>query len=243
MFNFIEYLKEVQLQEIEYEYVSIANFLNEARDNVVDQEKFSKAVDSAKVAQEKVNTIAKKNISSTLSNYGRSFGDGEHFEHLHNDLELHKERDEHLAHLKNLYEKNPSGYKNEVDGANKRLKGMVPYGENAKTATMAHEKVDGKEVLYSLGNKGVGGSVAKFKADGDTKMHSTCVNSKQSCRGEGEFNVGAACLNKGGTARFHSNRAGNTEKENYRTMKAPATTGEGHTYETTDEKGKTTTKH
>lgn len=243
MFNFIEYLKEVQLQEIEYEYGSIANFLNESKANVVNQEKFSKAQAAAKTSQDKVNAIAKRKITGTLSNYGRSFNDGGDFDHLHDNLQLHKERGEHLAHLKRLYNSDKGGYQKEVDGANKRLNGMVPFGENAKTGTMRHETVDGKEVLYSLGNKGVGGSVAKFHGDGEPKMHSTCVNSKQSCRGEGEFNVGATCLNKSGNAVFYSNRAGNTEKENYRTMKAPATTGEGHTYETTDDKGKTTTKN
>lgn len=249
MYTFSGFSEQVDLMEIELVYGSLETFLTEAAHNVINKEKFDKAYQTAAKNSANVTEGATKAISDHLGNYGRSLDDEHELTHLHDDKVLHQERDEHLVHLKNLYNTNPSGYKKEVSAAKERLPGVTPYGQNAKTSTMSkenaeggHEKIDGKDVVISVSNKGVAGSVAKIGKGGAVKMQSTCVNSKQSCRGEGAYNVGATCLGKVGCAAWTSNRISNTTLENLKTLKAPATNGAGHEYTHTDEKGNVSTK-
>ena len=193
-------------------------FLTESAANVVDREKYEQANAIAKTKSDENTENAKAGIEHHLGNYGRSLHDKGHLEHLGDD-ELHSERDRHLTHLKNLHANDRKSYDKLVAGAKKRLP-VEPHGVNKKTATMAGEHVDGKEVIASISNKGAAASVAKIGKGGKTKMQSTCVNSKQSCRGEGPHNIGAPCLGKIGCFAYPGVKESNTTNENLRTMKA-----------------------
>jgi hypothetical protein len=225
------------LESIEESYGSVENFLTEAAHNIIDHEKYSKA---NKVAQEKSNEVvrlATKDVEHHLGNYGRSLHsavDPDEIKHL-NDDDLHKEREPHLKHLKHLYNTDPKKYKETVKAAQERLP-VTPHGQNRKTATMQGEKVDGKEVVASVSNKGMSGSVAKIGKDGTHKMQSTCVNSKQSCRGEGPNRIGAPCLGMSGCAAWTGTKKSNTTLENMKTMKAHAKNGHHYGYNGEDGK-------
>lgn len=229
MLSFKNYIKETNI-ELDEMYGSVDYFLSESVANVIDSDKFQKAVALSKESSDYVNKNTIANISTILKHYGRSLYDDEPLQHLHNDLELHKERETHLKYLHHLYTTNPEEYKNTVNQAKSRLPKRTPYGQNAKTKTMAKELINGKEVVVSVSNKGVAGSVSKVGKGGTIKMRSTCVNSKQSCRGEGAEKVGATCLGMKGCYSFLSNKVRNTVLENLKTLKAPATNGDGYNY-------------
>lgn len=161
------------------------------------------------------------------------------------DFQLYKERHEHLEYLKNLYgdeDNHPqrAEYEKQIRLAGERLsttnkillkpKGVqinagtiTPYGQNAKTSTMIDQKVNGHSVLQSVSNKGVSGSVTKFKHDATPFAQSTCVNSKGSCHGQGADKIGAPCLGMIGCAAWTDNKISNTVLENAHSLKAHST--------------------
>lgn len=225
------------LQSIEESYGSVENFLTEAAHNIVDHDKYQKANKVAQGKSDEVAKLATKDIEHHLGNYGRSLHsavDPDEVKHL-NDDDLHKEREPHLKHLKHLYNTDHKKYKETVKSAQERLP-INPHGQNRKTATMEGEKVHGHEVVASVSNRGMSGSVAKVGKDGKHEMRSTCVNSKQSCRGEGPNRIGAPCLGMTGCAAWTGTKRSNTTLENMKTMKAHAKNGAHYGYNGDDGK-------
>jgi len=225
------------IQEIEEGVGSLENFITEAAHNIVDHKKYANANALAQQKTNLVKDLATKDVEHHLGNYGRSLHssvDPDDVKHL-NDDDLFKERETHLKHLKHLYTTDPKKYHATVKAAQERLP-VTPHGQNRKTATMTGEKVNGHEVVASVSNKGISGSVAKIGKDGKHEMRSTCVNSKQSCRGEGPNRLGAPCLGMTGCSAWTGTRRSNTTLENMKTLKAHAKNG--HTYGYNDEHGK-----
>lgn len=225
------------IESLYEEYGSPENFLTEAKHNIVDPVKYNHANAIAKANAEHIASTAREDISKHLRNYGRSLDSNEdkgEIRHLGDD-ELFKEREAHLKHLKHLYINDPEKYKETVKAAKERLP-ITPHGQNRKTATMEGEKVGGHEVVASVSNKGMAGSVHKIEKDGKTTLHSTCVNSKQSCRGEGPHRLGAPCLGMTGCSAWNSTKKSNTVGENMKTMKAHATNGASYGYNGKDGK-------
>lgn len=241
MLNFKSYIVETEdnyiLQSIEETFGSVENFLTEAAHNIVDPEKYKKANKVAQGKSDEVARLSAKDVEHHLGNYGRSLHtsvDPDEVKHL-NDDDLFKERETHLKHLKQLHDNNPKKYKETVKSAQERLP-VNPHGQNRKTATMTGEKVNGHEVVASVSNKGMSGSVAKIGKDGKHEMRSTCVNSKQSCRGEGPNRIGAPCLGMTGCSAWTGTKKSNTTLENMKTLKAHAKNGAHYGYN--DEHGK-----
>lgn len=229
MYSFKKFLIENCLLEIEIEYGSITNFIYEAQHNVIDMSAYNDAVNNAKVKDDNYNLQAKNILSNHLRNYGRSFGDGHEFRHLKEE-ELHTERDQHLAHLKHLAENDPVGYYKIVKEAKSRLPKFSPYAKNRKTATMKGEFVNGHEVISTWSNKGKAGSVTKFHGNGEGRVCATCTASKQACRGEGKYGIGAPCLGQIGSYRLPAPEKDSRVHENLKTMKAPAKNGAHYKY-------------
>jgi hypothetical protein len=223
------------IDDLEEEYGSVENFLlimTEAKHNVVNREKYERANAAASANTVSIVSAATEKISDNLKNYGRSLDskeDGDEIRHLDDD-ELFKSRESHLKHLKHLQTNNPEAYKQTVAAARARLNKLNPHGQNRKTATMEGEKVDGKEVVASVSNKGASGSVFKIGKDGKKDLKSTCVNSKQSCRGEGPNRIGAPCLGMNGCSAWRTSRVSNTVGENMKSMQAHAKNGAHYGY-------------
>jgi len=240
MLSFKGYIRDIDegeiLESIDEFYGSVDNFLSEAAHNITNPKKYEKANEIAQAKSDEVAERAKEKIKSHLKNYGRHLDDEGEIRHL-DDEELYKEREPHLKHLQNLHENNPEEYRKHVKEAQERLP-INPHGQNRKTATMNGEKVNGHEVVASVSNKGMSGSVAKIGKHGKIEKKSTCVNSKQSCRGEGPNRIGAPCLGMNGCSAWTGTKASNTVLENMKTMKAHATNGAHYKYSNEDKHDK-----
>lgn len=226
------------IQEIEESYGTVENFLMEAASNIVDPVKYSLANKVAQHKSDEDTNNAKEEIKKHLSNYGRSLDDDDELKHL-DDKELFSDREKHLKHLKSVYDNDPDPkkkkYRQIVAAAKKRLP-IKPHGQNRKTATMKGESVMGHEVVASVSNIGMAASVNKIGKNGKVQKTSTCVNSKQSCRGEGPNNIGAPCLGRTGCSAYPGVKKARITLENMKTMKAHAKNG--HHYGYNGEEGK-----
>lgn len=195
---------------------------------IVDPEKLEKTKSAMSSVNNEIANQAHQTLNSILKNgYGRSTeekGVNLDFHHIHDDNELHREREQILAHVRGLLEsgdkKKIAEYKKIAADAKARLK-MKPFDTNRKTKTMLNQKVNGSSVFDSISNKGAAASTIYFQKGGKRVKRSTCVGSKESCRGFGPDNVGAPCLGKIGSCCGRIPRISNMVLENLFKLKAP----------------------